>query len=35
MNPLSFVAFFTIGEVGMMTVLALAFSGGSDRCGLN
>ena len=28
MNPLSFVAFFTVGEVGMMTVLALAFSGG-------
>lgn len=28
MNPLSFVAFFTIGELGMMTVLALLYSGG-------
>lgn len=28
MHPLSFVAFFTIGELGMMTVLALSFSGG-------
>jgi drug/metabolite transporter (DMT)-like permease len=28
MNPLSFVAFFTIGELGMMTVLALSYSGG-------
>ena len=28
MNPLSFVAFFTIGELGMMTVLALRFTGG-------
>lgn len=28
MHPLSFVAFFTIGELGMMTALALGFSGG-------
>ena len=28
MHPLSFVAFFTIGEVGMMTALAVSFSGG-------
>src|SRR5215470_6116857 len=28
MNPLSFVAFFTIGELGMMTALALVFEGG-------
>jgi hypothetical protein len=28
MHPLSFVAFFTIGELGMMTALALSFSGG-------
>ncbi|OLB24110.1 MAG: hypothetical protein AUH15_01820 [Acidobacteriales bacterium 13_2_20CM_55_8] len=28
MNPLSFVAFFTIGELGMMTVLALGYGGG-------
>jgi drug/metabolite transporter (DMT)-like permease len=28
MNPLSFVAFFTIGELGMMTILALSYSGG-------
>ena len=28
MNPLSFVAFFTIGELGMMTVLALSYGGG-------
>ncbi len=28
MNPLSFVAFFTIGELGMMTVLAVTYSGG-------
>jgi drug/metabolite transporter (DMT)-like permease len=28
MNPLSFVAFFTIGELGMMSVLALSYSGG-------
>src|SRR2546426_190110 len=30
MHPLSFVAFFTIGELGMMTALALSFSGGLD-----
>ena len=28
MNPLSFVAFFTIGELGMMLALALSYSGG-------
>src|SRR3989441_786775 len=28
MHPLSFVAFFTIGELGMMTALAVSFSGG-------
>src|SRR5579872_5271307 len=28
MNPLSFVTFFTIGELGMMTALALAYMGG-------
>ncbi|MGB7282446.1 MAG: GRP family sugar transporter [Candidatus Acidiferrum sp.] len=28
MNPLSFVAFFTIGELGMMAGLALAYGGG-------
>src|SRR2546421_2619161 len=28
MHPLSFVAFFTIGELGMMTTLAVSFSGG-------
>jgi drug/metabolite transporter (DMT)-like permease len=28
MNPLSFVAFFTIGELGMMTTLALRSAGG-------
>src|SRR2546426_5766374 len=28
MHPLSFVAFFTIGELGMRTGLALSFSGG-------
>jgi drug/metabolite transporter (DMT)-like permease len=27
-NPLTFVAFFTIGELGMMTGLAVAYSGG-------
>src|SRR5436309_1780731 len=27
MHPLSFVAFFTIGELGMMTALAVSFSG--------
>jgi glucose uptake protein GlcU len=28
MNPLSFITFFTVGELGMMTVLAVSFSGG-------
>ena len=28
-NPLTFVAFFTIGELGMMTGLAVAYSGGA------
>jgi drug/metabolite transporter (DMT)-like permease len=28
MSPLSFVTFFTVGELGMMTALAVAFSGG-------
>src|SRR2546423_812139 len=28
MHPLSFVAFFAIGELGMMTTLAVSFSGG-------
>jgi glucose uptake protein GlcU len=28
MSPLSFVTFFTIGELGMMTALAVGFSGG-------
>jgi drug/metabolite transporter (DMT)-like permease len=28
MNPLSFVAFFTVGELGMMGALALAYGGG-------
>ncbi len=28
MNPLSFIAFFTIGELGMMAALALAYGGG-------
>ncbi len=28
MHPLSFIAFFTIGELGMMTALALTLSGG-------
>lgn len=30
MNPLSFIAFFTIGELGMMLTLTLAYGGGSD-----
>jgi drug/metabolite transporter (DMT)-like permease len=30
MNPLSFIAFFTIGELGMMLTLALAYGGGPD-----
>jgi drug/metabolite transporter (DMT)-like permease len=29
MSPLSFVTFFTVGELGMMTALALIFSGGA------
>jgi drug/metabolite transporter (DMT)-like permease len=28
MNPLSFIAFFTIGELGMMTTLAVSYTGG-------
>lgn len=28
MNPLSFVSFFTVGELGMMTVLAIHYLGG-------
>lgn len=28
MSPLSFITFFTIGELGMMTVLAVVYSGG-------
>ena len=28
MSPLSFITFFTIGELGMMTALAVGFSGG-------
>ncbi|GAC1647977.1 MAG: hypothetical protein NVS4B3_02840 [Gemmatimonadaceae bacterium] len=28
MSPLSFLAFFTIGEVGMMTLLAVTYTGG-------
>jgi hypothetical protein len=31
MHPLSFIAFFTIGELGMMTVLALVFLGGPSQ----
>jgi hypothetical protein len=30
MNPLSFIAFFTIGELGMMLTLALGYGGGPD-----
>ncbi len=30
MNPLSFVAFFTIGELATMTILALSYSGGTS-----
>jgi glucose uptake protein GlcU len=29
MSPLSFITFFTIGELGMMTALAVGFSGGA------
>jgi drug/metabolite transporter (DMT)-like permease len=28
MNPLSFIAFFTIGELGLMTTLAVSYTGG-------
>jgi glucose uptake protein GlcU len=28
MNPLSFITFFTVGELGMMSILAISFSGG-------
>ena len=28
MNPLSFITFFTVGELGMMSVLAISLSGG-------
>ena len=28
MNPLSFITFFTVGELGMMSILAVSFSGG-------
>jgi drug/metabolite transporter (DMT)-like permease len=30
MNPLSFIAFFTIGELGTMLTLAVAYGGGPD-----
>ena len=30
MSPLSFITFFTVGELGMMTVLALTYSGGAS-----
>ncbi len=33
MNPLSFIAFFTIGELGMMLTLALAYGGGPVSLG--
>ena len=29
MSPLSFITFFTVGELGMMTVLAVTYSGGA------
>ena len=31
MSPLSFITFFTVGELGMMTALALTYSGGSTQ----
>jgi drug/metabolite transporter (DMT)-like permease len=31
MNPLSFVSFFTLGELGMMTMLAVRYLGGPAR----
>jgi hypothetical protein len=30
MSPLSFITFFTVGELGMMTALALTYSGGAS-----
>jgi drug/metabolite transporter (DMT)-like permease len=30
MNPLTFITFFTVGELATMTVLAVSFSGGSE-----
>ncbi|MEO8579051.1 MAG: GRP family sugar transporter [Gemmatimonadales bacterium] len=30
MSPLSFITFFTVGELGMMTLLALTYSGGAN-----
>ena len=30
MSPLSFVTFFTVGELGMMSILALTYSGGAS-----
>jgi drug/metabolite transporter (DMT)-like permease len=33
MNPLSFVAFFTVGELGMMIALALRSAGGPEALG--
>jgi drug/metabolite transporter (DMT)-like permease len=33
MNPLSFIAFFTIGELGMMLTLALVYGGGPAALG--
>src|SRR5437763_12340934 len=29
MNPLSFITFFTVGELGMMSALAVVYSGGA------
>jgi glucose uptake protein GlcU len=31
MSPLSFITFFTVGELGMMTALALTYSGGAAQ----
>ena len=31
MSPLSFITFFTVGELGMMTTLAVVYSGGLRR----
>ena len=31
MSPLSFITFFTVGELGMMVVLALTYSGGTTE----